>query len=97
MIAEFLIISADEGFESKAIGWLHVEASHLAAAAAATERVRRLTGELSGTGRTLDPSPGLYTFWILDVCLIANFYSVDRGLRHRLPGFSSLGRLVILP
>jgi hypothetical protein len=29
--------------------------------------------------------------------LIAEFYLVDRGLRHRLPGFSSLGRLVILP
>ena len=28
--------------------------------------------------------------------LIAEFYLVDRGLRHRLPGFSSLGRLVIL-
>jgi hypothetical protein len=34
---------------------------------------------------------------ILDVCLIAEFYLVDRGLRHRLPGFSSLGHLVILP
>jgi hypothetical protein len=30
------------------------------------------------------------------VCLIAGFYSVDRGLRHRLPGFSSLDRLVVL-
>jgi hypothetical protein len=30
-------------------------------------------------------------------CLIAEFYLVDRGLRHRLPGFSSMGRLVILP
>jgi hypothetical protein len=29
--------------------------------------------------------------------LIAEFYLVDRGLRHRLPGFSSMGRLVILP
>ena len=29
--------------------------------------------------------------------LIAEFYLVDRGLRHQLPGFSSLGRLVILP
>ena len=28
--------------------------------------------------------------------LIAEFYLVDRGLRHRLPGFSSMGRLVIL-
>jgi hypothetical protein len=28
---------------------------------------------------------------------IAEFYFVDRGLRHRLPGFSSFGRLVILP
>jgi hypothetical protein len=28
--------------------------------------------------------------------LIAGFYLVDRGLRHRLPGFSSLGRLVVL-
>ena len=28
--------------------------------------------------------------------LIAEFYLVDRGLRHRLPGFSSLGRLVVL-
>jgi hypothetical protein len=26
--------------------------------------------------------------------LIAEFYLVDRGLRHRLPGFSSMGRLV---
>jgi hypothetical protein len=25
--------------------------------------------------------------------LIAEFYLVDRGLRHRLPGFSSLNRL----
>jgi hypothetical protein len=24
--------------------------------------------------------------------LIAEFYLVDRGLRHRLPGFSSMGR-----
>jgi hypothetical protein len=31
------------------------------------------------------------------VLLIAEFYLVDRGLRHRLPGFSSMGRLVILP
>ena len=31
------------------------------------------------------------------VNLIAEFYLVDRGLRHRLPGFSSMGRLVILP
>jgi hypothetical protein len=31
------------------------------------------------------------------ILLIAEFYLVDRGLRHRLPGFSSLGRLVILP
>jgi hypothetical protein len=30
-------------------------------------------------------------------CLIAGFYLVDRGLRHRLPEFSSMGRLVILP
>jgi hypothetical protein len=29
--------------------------------------------------------------------LIAEFYLVDRGLRHRLPGFSSMGRLVVLP
>jgi hypothetical protein len=29
--------------------------------------------------------------------LIAEFYLVDRGLRHWLPGFSSMGRLVILP
>jgi hypothetical protein len=29
--------------------------------------------------------------------LIAEFYLVDRGLRHRLPGFSSLGRLGVLP
>jgi hypothetical protein len=29
--------------------------------------------------------------------LIAEFYLVDRGLRHRLPGSSSLVRLVILP
>ena len=29
--------------------------------------------------------------------LIAGFYLVDRGLRHRLPGFSSMGLLVILP
>ena len=29
--------------------------------------------------------------------LIAEFYLVDRGLRHRLPGFPSMGRLVILP
>jgi hypothetical protein len=28
--------------------------------------------------------------------LIAEFYLVDRGLRHRLPGFSSMGRLVVL-
>ena len=28
--------------------------------------------------------------------LIAEFYLVDRGLRHRLPGFSSLDRLVVL-
>jgi hypothetical protein len=27
--------------------------------------------------------------------LIAEFYLVDRGLRHRLPGFSSLDRLVV--
>jgi hypothetical protein len=26
--------------------------------------------------------------------LIAEFYLVDRGLRHRVPGFSSMGRLV---
>jgi hypothetical protein len=30
-------------------------------------------------------------------CLIAEFYLVGRGLRHRLPGFSSLGRLGVLP
>jgi hypothetical protein len=30
--------------------------------------------------------------WLL---MIAEFYLVDRGLRHRLPGFSSMGRLVI--
>jgi hypothetical protein len=29
--------------------------------------------------------------------LIAEFYLVDRGLRHRLPRFSNLDRLVILP
>jgi hypothetical protein len=29
--------------------------------------------------------------------LIAEFYLVDGGLRHRLPGFSSLGRLGVLP
>jgi hypothetical protein len=28
--------------------------------------------------------------------LIAGLYIVDRGLRHRLPGFSSLGRLDVL-
>jgi hypothetical protein len=28
--------------------------------------------------------------------LIAEFYVVDRGLRHRLPGFPSLDRLVVL-
>ena len=28
--------------------------------------------------------------------LIAEFYLVDRGLRHRLPGFSSLDRPVVL-
>ena len=28
--------------------------------------------------------------------LIAGFYLVDRGLRHRLPGFPSLDRLVVL-
>jgi hypothetical protein len=27
--------------------------------------------------------------------LIAEFYLVDRGLRHRLPGFSSMGRLIV--
>ena len=31
------------------------------------------------------------------ICLVAEFYLVDRGLRHRLPGFSSLGRLDVLP
>jgi len=29
--------------------------------------------------------------------LIAEFYLLGRGLRHRLPGFSSLGRLGVLP
>ena len=29
-------------------------------------------------------------------CLIAEFYLVDRGLRHRLPGFSSLNRRLSL-
>ena len=28
--------------------------------------------------------------------MIAEFYLVDRGLRHRLPGFLSLDRLVVL-
>jgi hypothetical protein len=28
--------------------------------------------------------------------LIAEFYLVDRGLRHRLPGFSSLDRPVVI-
>ena len=34
---------------------------------------------------------------MLGILLSAEFYLVDRGLRHRLPGFSSMGRLVILP
>ena len=29
--------------------------------------------------------------------MTAEFYLVDRGLRHRLLGFSSLGRLGVLP
>ena len=43
----------------------------------------------------LFPVPSLRFYYYY--YLIAEFYLVDRGLmRHRLPGFSSLGRLVIL-
>ena len=38
-----------------------------------------------------------FTIYLSIIYLIAEFYLVDRGLRHRLPGFSSMGRLVILP
>ena len=43
----------------------------------------------AGTGKVK-----LYAFdcWVL----IAEFYLVDRGLRHQLPGFSSLDRSVVL-
>ena len=34
--------------------------------------------------------------WVLAYYLIAEFYLVDRGLRHRLPGFSSLNRRLSL-
>ena len=34
----------------------------------------------------------VFACWVL----IAEFYLVDRGLRHRLPGFSSLDRPVVL-
>ena len=47
--------------------------------------------------QVLDPPPMGPKQLIHRVNLIAEFYLVDRGLRHRLPGFSSMGRLVILP
>ena len=57
------------------------------------------------TSPRFKPELGVIIPWVLNLCpvgpkrgpsceLIAEFYLVDRGLRHRLPGFSSMGRLV---
>ena len=56
----------------------------------------REVDEVAGKGKDTLSSAICKHMRINNTPLIAEFYLVDRGLRHRLPGFSSLGRLVVL-
>jgi hypothetical protein len=62
------------------------------------ERVRRRRARIHASFPHPLPAHAFCVLCMFNVSsfLIAEFYLVERGLRHRLPGFSSLDRLVVL-
>jgi hypothetical protein len=70
--------------------WFNRKCPHRARSLLGDHKLEEPSRELP-TGLGIDPRDlSAYDHFLL-------FYLVDRGLRHRLPGFSSMGRLVILP